>query len=411
MNLNPSRRVGISTWAPLLILAVVLMPKLGLACPQPGEFSETTPENCRLVEVGMRANLEGRYSAAEAVWAELRLLAPGDPSAALGEIETAWWRLILNEGAVQNDVTILRAAEEAIRLADERLAREPRDARALYQKGSALLHRARLNGIRRHYIKAGREGEKGRALIEQSVEIDPKEKDRLYSLGLYAYYTDAVPELLKWIDWLWFIPKGDRDQGLHYLKEVHRAGGLHATDAAFILMNIHTYHGPTDLPAALETGRDLHARFPDNVLFHSELVEVLLKIGFYDEAIKEARSLEQKKPSEAEASVRPLLARILRAQALLLSGETEEAWTLLEAIDGETAPLPVWGGAWLHLVRGQVWDTRGERGAAIEEYERVLGLEGARYNPRAGLIAQAALEEPFVPERYRELPMVGAGPP
>ena len=162
MNLNPSRRVGISTWAPLLILAVVLMPKLGLACPQPGEFSETTPENCRLVEVGMRANLEGRYSAAEAVWAELRLLAPGDPSAALGEIETAWWRLILNEGAVQNDVTILRAAEEAIRLADERLAREPRDARALYQKGSALLHRARLNGIRRHYIKAGREGEKGR---------------------------------------------------------------------------------------------------------------------------------------------------------------------------------------------------------------------------------------------------------
>ena len=52
---------------------------------------------------------------------------------------------------------------------------------------------------------------------------------------------------------------------------------------------------------------------------------------------------------------------------------------------------------------------RGERTAARQEYRRVLALEGARFNPRAALIAEAGLKEPFEAASYRELPMVSAG--
>ena len=38
-------------------------------------------------------------------------------------------------------------------------------------------------------------------------------------------------------------------------------------------------------------------------------------------------------------------------------------------------------------------------------------MEGLAYNERAAIIAESALEVPFVPSDYRELPMVGAGPP
>jgi tetratricopeptide (TPR) repeat protein len=361
------------------------------------------------MERGMLANLEGRFSEAELIWQNLRLLAPSDGAAALGQIDTAWWRLMLNEGAVRNDVAILEASSAAIQLADARLAVNPDDADALYQKGSALFNRARLNGVRGRYLKAGTEGEQGRKLLERSLALDPDRTDSRYALGLYSYYTDIAPKVVQWMSWLWFVPKGDREAGLRNLEIVRARGGLYATGAAFILMNVHTYHAPLDLPGALATGRALHARYPENSLFHSELVEVLLKLGLYPEAIETAASLEASEPAEAEAKVRPQLARILRAQAVLLSGRAEEAWGILEPMDAESSALPIWGGAWLHLVRGQVRDARGDRAAAREEYRKVLALKGARFNPRAGMIAEAGLKAPFMVTEYQELPMVGAG--
>ncbi len=364
---------------------------------------------CFLRKRGMRANLEGRFSAAEATWAELRQAAPADGAAGLGEIDTVWWRLMLDEGATDNDATLLAASAEVIVLADARLAQDPDDADALAQKGAALFNRARLYGIRGRYLKAGGDGERGRKLLERSLELDPERTDSRYALGLYTYYTDIAPKVVQWMSWLWFVPEGDRAGGLRNLEIVRDSGGLHATGAAFILMNVHTYHAPMDLPAALATGRELHARYPGNALFHSELVEVLLKVGLYEEAVVTAQQLEESQPQEPEAEVRPQLARILRAQAVLLSGRPQEAWKILAPMDASTTPLPIWGGAWLHLVRGQVHDAQGRRSEAVGEYQQVLALKGPRYNPRAGLIAKAALKEPFQPERYRELPMVGAG--
>lgn len=409
--------------APRAIFAAGDIPTLQAAIPaapsarlceeeaEPGEL-EGLPlpvQSCLLMERGMLANLEGRYSDAELIWQRLRLLAPSDGAAALGQIDTAWWRLMLNEGALRNDATILEASSAAIQLADARLAINPADADALYQKGSALFNRARLNGVRGRYLKAGTEGEQGRKLLERSLALDPDRTDSRYALGLYSYYTDIAPKVVQWMSWLWFVPKGDRDAGLRNLEIVRARGGLYATGASFILMNVHTYHAPLDLPGALATGRALHARYPGNSLFHSELVEVLLKLGLYPEAIETALSLEASEPIEVEAQVRPQLARILRAQAVLLSGRTEEAWGILEPMDPESSTLPIWGGAWLHLVRGQIQDARGSRAAAREEYRKVLALEGGRFNPRAGMIAEAGLKVPFMATEYQELPMVGAG--
>ena len=61
-------------------------------------------------------------------------------------------------------------------------------------------------------------------------------------------------------------------------------------------------------------------------------------------------------------------------------------------------------------MRGQVMDSRGQRGKAVKEYRRVLGLKAPRFNPRAGMIAEVALEDPFEPGSYSERPMVEAAP-
>jgi hypothetical protein len=136
----------------------------------------------------------------------------------------------------------------------------------------------------------------------------------------------------------------------------------------------------------------------------------MLKIGLYEQAIALALDLERSTPITPEAVGRPQMARILRAQAQLMSGRSEEAWSLVADMDPKTAVLPTWGGAWIHLLRGQVHDIRGERGAAITEYERVTSLEGGRHSRRATAVAKQCIESPFAPSSYEELPMVGAAP-
>lgn len=394
----------------VLLGVVPISAHAGVCPPAAAPRDEATERRCALIDAGVQANLEGRFSDAEQKWRALRALDPTDPAAPLWEVETAWWRLIHDEGATANDAVIRDAAAEAIRLADARLATSPDDPVALGYKGQAHVHLARLDGIRGNYLKAGRQGERGRELLERALEKRPDLEASRYLLGLYLYYADVMPRFLKWVSWLWFVPKGDRERGLEALQEVAASDGHHAVDARFILMNIRTYHAPVDLMAALETGRSLHARYPDNALFHSELVEVLLLLGLYDEAIVTAQALEDSRPVEPEAQARPQLARILRAQALLLSGRADTAWQTLAPMQEETTRLPVWGGAWLHLVRGQIHDARGDRKAAVAEYEQVLAREGARYNRRAALIAEQALDTPFEPSAYRELPMISAGP-
>jgi len=372
--------------------------------------SHADARRCELERLGMEANHQGRFGEADAAWQALAELDPEDPTAPLRRVETALWRLINDDGATGNDAVVRENAKHAIRLAEARLDRDPDDAVARGAKGQALVHLARLDGIRGNYLKAGRQGERGRQELQKALAQRPDLDDSRFLLGLYEYYAGVMPGFLKWVSWLWFVPKGDSAEGLRALERVAAGTSDHAVDARFILMNIRSYHAPTDLRYALETGRALHARYPDNALFHSELVEVLLLSGLYDEAIASARALEESRPEEVEAQARPGLARILRAQALLLSGEADAAWVLLEPMDEDTTRLPVWGGAWLHLVRGQIHDARGERPQAVVEYERVTGLEGQHYNRRAALIAEQALVAPFEPSAYRELPMVSAAP-
>ncbi len=399
----------------LVLLACVLAGATHAAqarplCEDVGTGGSPERQHCLQVQRGIRASLDGHLDRADSIWTQLVAEDPGDAVARLWQVETAFWRVILNEGETASDDLILAQTDAVIRLADAVLEQRGDDPEATFQKGAAFVHRGRLHGIRGRYLAAGRDAERGREQLERALELRPGDSEIKYLLGLYSYYVSVAPRILKWVNWLWFVPKGDRQKGLAYLHEVEKSDGAHATDASFILMNIHTYHAPLDLTAALRTGRALHARHPDNALFHSELVETLVKIGLYDEAIETALALENAHPEAHEAKVRPQLARILRAQAILLDGRAEEAWAVLAPMDAGSSLLPSWGGAWLHLVRGQIHDARGDRPLAVGEYQKVVGLKGTAYNKRAALIAQAGLQTPFEPSAYDELPMVSARP-
>lgn len=367
-------------------------------------------ERCMLVESGIRANLEGHYGEADIIWEKLRRLDPKDPVPDIWAAETAWWRLVLDDGMSSQDVLIQKATDRAIRLANAKLKIDDEDAVAVGAKGMALMMQARLNGLRGRYLAAGRAGEKGRVLLEQAVMLNPDRRETLFPLAVYYYYAGVAPSFVKWVSWLWFVPKGDRKKGLALLSELQAGQGPRADEARFMLMVVNTYHAPMNFSSALASGRLLHERYPENILFQSELVEVMLKEGLYEEAIETALALEAQAPSDSAARSRLMLARILRAQGTLLMGNSDQAEAILNSVDEEQALLPAWGGAWLHLVRAQLLDARGERQQALVEYAFVIDLKGPSYNERAALIAKAGMVSPFDPAEYRESPMIDIGP-
>jgi len=397
-----ARKLGSSV---LAVLVATL--SMGTARPTPPS-GVRDPERDRLLTMGHRLNYVGTPDAADAIWQQLGALDPGDPAAAVGEVDTIYWRLMYDESELGYDARIRERTGEAVRLADQRLEANPEDADTHYQLGRALMQRARLEGTRGHFMTAGRDGERGREHLERALVLRPDWSDPKYPLGLYYYFASLLPSLVRWASFLWFVPVGDRDTGLRYLAEVAGTAGLHRDDARLLLMIIRSYHEPQDPGAALAFARDLHARYTDNPLLHFELVEVLFATGRWSEAEECARALEQTSARSIGATGRARMARVWRARALLQTRRPHEAWALVEPMREDDPALPAWGVHWMRITRGHIHDVLGQREPARVQYELVLEYAPPEYD-RSRALAEAGLARRFDPVDLEPGPVLTHG--
>ena len=353
------------------------------------------PEVDRLIHVGMRQADDGDYTAAARTWASLNQLAPAHPAPHVHAVDTLFWLQVHEDDNSSYDEAIQRESEEAVRKAEAWAAAEPLDPRAHFYLGQAKLHLGRLHGVRARLYTAGSVSESGRETLEHALELEPSLDDAKYGLGLYAYYASQLANIFKWIDFLWFVPKGDAEKGLRYLGDAFEKGDLYALTGGFILANVLTYMEPQDHPKALALTRQLHADHPGNSLVHFELVELLVMVGEYEEAIREASVLEAHPGQERHHRGRAQAARVWRARAELMRGNPETAWTILEPFGADGPEAPDWGNRWVKVTRGQILDVQGKRESALVEYEQVASLKLPGNSPRSQEAARAGLETPF----------------
>lgn len=227
-------------------------------------------------------------------------------------------------------------------------------------------------------------------------------------LGLYYYFSSLAPEFLRYVNWLWFVPKGDRDRGLALLEEVSAGDGLYGANATMVLFTIHAYHTPTNVPAAYTLATQLQARYPENAIIHFELLEVLLKARRHEELVAAALALEKRRGESPGISGRAAMAPLWRAQSALRVGLDDEGRRLAFEVDPDDPDLPGWGVPWVWVVRGEALDLGGERDAAMAAYERAIELADPGFHGRRPRrLAQAGLERPFDPQAEIDGPLVG----
>jgi len=349
-----------------------------------------------LVAKGVRLTNQGDAHGARAVWAQLRELDPTHPAAPVFDIYTLFSLQVADENDTSYDAEIAEMAERAIDLAEARVERNGDDADARFYLGQAYFHRARLEGIRGRAYPAGRDAERARKQLETTLRLQPSLVDAKLPIGMYYYYAGLLPQFVKWFRWLWFIPRGESATGLRYLEEVYAHNGLFGPDAAFFLMNIHTFHDP-DYGRALEIGAGLRERFPANFLLANEYVDLLLEACRYEEAAGVATLMEDTPARGARDTFLQRMIRVSRARAELLQGRPERASVLLEDFGPEGPERPYWGSAWVFLTRAQAFDAQQQRARALGEYERVTALEKPRGSRRATHLAERGLETAFDP--------------
>jgi hypothetical protein len=337
---------------------------------------------------------DGRPERALADLAQARKEVPEDAVGPYLEALVTVWRLEQRPPSVAADRELFRRVDEAVRLADQALARDPRDLRALLARGASrgVLSRFHLSRLQRS--EAARAAVRMREDLLKVHESDPKSADALFGLGLYDYYADVLPKLAKVLRFLAGMPGGDRERGLARIESAGNGSLFHDDEVQAQLYEIHAFY-EKDPDRALSEIRGMRRRHPGWPLWALKLAEHLRdRMGLYAQSAAVARdALEAGERGQANyQGAAGLLARISLGESLLMDLRFADARRELLAVkDGP----PEIAGALLRarLLLGRSLELEGDREGAMAHYRRAATSADRALRREA----EAALRTPIGP--------------
>jgi tetratricopeptide (TPR) repeat protein len=333
--------------------------------------------------------------------AEIRKAIELDPESPLGYSYLAMAYLFFYETSFterekeKNDTAMMRAIENAKARAEKRMEEDPQNAEACFSLAIAQMVKNRLEILRRNYFRAFREAQGVWDLLEKTRDLDPRNYDVYYPMGVFHYYLAQLSGIARWITSLFIVP-GDRERGIRDFEIAYEKGRLMRDLAASSLVSI--YSGSEKQPSrALPLARELKAKYPDNYNYSFALVNIYSDLGRYEEAEAVAGEIG-KEIKAGRPPYRPeLWPRYYQAlgKISLDKGEYEKAAGYFKETLKDTAPYNIRVRAWALVRMGMIHDARKEREQAEDYYQKALDLEGAE--GAAQRAARKYLETPYSP--------------
>ena len=200
---------------------------------------------------------------------------PAPRVACLGlEALALWWQIQLDPGSRALDEAFLAKTNLAIAEAERWSSAEPDRAETWFYVGAAYGVRAEWRVLRVERLAAARDGKRIKEALDRALALDPNLHDAEFGLGMYRYYADIAPAVLKILRWLLLLPGGNRVDGLAQLERASQLGALVSGEAAYQIHLIYLWY-ERRVPEALQIVRGLQARYPHNPLFHQIEAEIL----------------------------------------------------------------------------------------------------------------------------------------
>ena len=248
---------------------IALVVALSLVVPQPGITA--APAIARGYDLILDADFDGVAKALP------QICPPAPRVACLGlEALSLWWQIQLDPESKRLDSAFTTKVNHAIAEAERMTVAEPERAEAWLYLGAAYGVRAQFRVHRLERLAAARDGKRIKESLERALALDPAMHDAEFGLGMYRYYADVAPAVLRMLRWILLLPGGDRVDGLRQLESAATRGLLVRGEAQFQIHVLYLWY-EQKAPQALAIVRDLQQRYPHNWLFRQIEAEIHYK--------------------------------------------------------------------------------------------------------------------------------------
>lgn len=344
----------------------------------------------KLERQGTEYRLLGDFEAAAMVQAQL-LRQADTPVGHVFALNTIVTQLTWDESVTSMDEPLLLHAEQTLNWCESRLKTEPGNVLANFYCGQASFALSYFHGLRGNFYQAGRQGTRSIEYLEAALAGDPAFVDAKLYLGVAYFVADNLPPYVRMFSrLLWFIPTGNSEKSLPYIRDVIRDSDHYDNVARYIFSSLAFSNDETLKTEARAQLYELIQRYPRNPRFQLRLAAALLLDEQYEGSLSAARAYLNSKepPDEPYLS----LIKVLMIRAHMELDQIREAKRLFAeaspVLTQAAEELPDWSLSWYLLTDAQLHDLSQQRSRAIEIYNRIIGM--ARTESVSSVILDAA---------------------
>ncbi|MFO7845580.1 MAG: hypothetical protein R6V27_03390 [Balneolaceae bacterium] len=212
-----------------------------------------------------------------------------------------WWVVLEDLYDHSYDDRLMEAMQRSDYAAGQLLNRESNHPDALIIRALANGYIARHYSNRDSWLASVRTARKAYNSYSTLMEVEPDFADNLFVRGMISYYAAYIPEEYPVVRAVsWFMPDGDREEGLREIEKATEEGVFSQPEATYFMGNILlNYEQETN--AALGYFRKLTGRYPDNGYYRRLLVRTLSEQNRNEDVLAEierATDRWQEKPEQ-----------------------------------------------------------------------------------------------------------------
>lgn len=277
------------------LLLLVLLTGLAVATASYATPDLQRPESDQIktAQRGLDLLLNGDFDAAVDVFRKIGADNPDSPLDSLLEADAIWWKIYLTTGNLVEpdvfevgsnstspyDVQFISLVDKAISEAQANISAGQNVARSYLYEGLAYALRARLLAMRGSNLATARAAKKMRSLLLTALREDPNLRDAYLGLGLYDYFVDTLPAVIKLLRPFIGLPGGSRTRGLEEIEYSAKYGELTRGEALFYLAKDYSRANEKQLAKSLELFAQLRTQYPRNGLWMLLLGSLEIHMG------------------------------------------------------------------------------------------------------------------------------------
>ncbi|MFO7799343.1 tetratricopeptide repeat protein [Rhodohalobacter sp.] len=219
---------------------------------------------------------------------------PDHPLWTLWDGMELWWTVLNDLHNTEHDEEFFNVMKKADYEASKLLRRHRDHPDALIIRATANGYTARHYSNREEWLTAANIGRKAYQAYSRLMEVVPGLADNTFAEGMKRYYAAYIPENYPVVRAVsWFLPDGDREEGLKQLEIASQEGVFARPEATYFLGNIHLNY-ESNYKKALGHFHELVNQYPKNTFYSRLYTRTLNHLKRYREVIEFAEAILEK---------------------------------------------------------------------------------------------------------------------